>query len=98
MKDPYVFKYYNLIVKVPEWIGKDQAKFLQTKILEPLDTDYRFRATNSVVNHKTPWKEVFAWYPVKTKRGVRVWSKKVMKRKNALGHTEYASIFDVLAD
>lgn len=52
-----------------------------------------------------PWREVFAWWPVKTVTGHGVWWKKVYKRKvwvvwgtgfHMEPETQYATAFDLL--
>ena len=52
-----------------------------------------------------PWREVFAWWPVKTITGQRVWGIKIYKRKvwvvwgtgfHMEPHTQYATAFDLL--
>lgn len=52
-----------------------------------------------------PWHEVFAWKPVKTVSGKRVWWKRVYKRKvwvvwgtgfHMEPHVQYATVFDIL--
>jgi len=53
-----------------------------------------------------PWHEVFAWWPVKTISGKRVWWKKVFKRRvwvvwgqanfHMEPHVEYATAFDLI--
>ena len=52
-----------------------------------------------------PWRETFAWLPVKTISGRRVWLKKIYKQKfwAVWGHrfhmspvVEYAELFDML--
>lgn len=52
-----------------------------------------------------PWREVYAWWPVKTISGKRVWREKVFKRRiwivwGASFHMEpevqYATIFDLI--
>lgn len=54
-----------------------------------------------------PWREVFAWRPVKTITGLRVWGVKIYKRRIwvVLGtgfHTEpevqYATLFDLISE
>lgn len=54
-----------------------------------------------------PWHTVFAWWPVKTITGRRIWWEKVMKRKiwvawgigfHVEPHVEYATLFEVLND
>jgi len=54
-----------------------------------------------------PWREVFAWWPVKTITGQRLWWTKVMKRKvwvvwgvgfHMEPEVEYATLFEVIAD
>jgi hypothetical protein len=54
-----------------------------------------------------PWHTVFAWLPVKTITGRRIWWEKVMKRKiwvtwgsgfHVEPHVEYATLFEVLND
>jgi hypothetical protein len=54
-----------------------------------------------------PWHEVYAWFPVKTITGKRVWMKKVFKRKvwivwgtgfHMEPETQYATAFDMLND
>ena len=51
------------------------------------------------------WREVFAWWPIKTINGRYVWLKKVYKQRYwaVLGagfhmepHVEYAELFDIL--
>lgn len=52
-----------------------------------------------------PWHEVFAWWPVKTVSGKRIWWKKVFKRKvwivwgtgfHMEPETQYGTAFDIL--
>ncbi len=52
-----------------------------------------------------PWREVFAWLPVKTVGGKKIWGRKVYKRKvwvvwgtgfHMEPQVEYAELFDVL--
>ena len=52
-----------------------------------------------------PWREVFAWWPVKTVTGHGVWWKKVYKRKvwvvwgtgfHMEPEVQYAELFDIL--
>jgi hypothetical protein len=52
-----------------------------------------------------PWKEVLAWWPVKTVNGEYVWGEKVFKRKvwvvwgtgfHMEPETQYATIFDLI--
>lgn len=52
-----------------------------------------------------PWREVFAWLPVRTVSGKQVWGKKVFKRKvwvvwgtgfHMEPLTQYATAFDLL--
>lgn len=52
-----------------------------------------------------PWYEVFAWYPVRTINGKRVWWKKIFKRKiwviwgtgfHMEPEVQYATAFDLL--
>lgn len=52
-----------------------------------------------------PWKLWFAWHPVKTKSGERVWGKRVYRRcintyvdYEDWKRYEYADIFDVLGE
>lgn len=54
-----------------------------------------------------PWMEVFAWLPVKTIGGKRVWLQKVYKRKfwavwgngfHMEPEVEYGELFDILAE
>lgn len=72
--------------------------------------DYQFRRmeiTSRIYNGCDcyPWMEVFAWLPVKTIGGKRVWLSKVYKRKfwavwgngfHMEPEVEYAELFDVL--
>lgn len=49
------------------------------------------------------WKETFAWLPVTTITGKRVWLKKVFKRRvkmfiNQKIETQYATAFDMFKD
>ncbi len=53
-----------------------------------------------------PWREAFAWLPVKTVTGLRVWGTKIYKRKvwvvwgtgfHMEPETQYATIFEILA-
>ena len=53
-----------------------------------------------------PWREVFAWWPVKTIAGRYVWGRKVYKRKfwvvwgtgfHMEPHVEYGNVFDILS-
>jgi len=52
-----------------------------------------------------PWREVYAWLPVKTITGQRIWREKVFKRKVWLvwgvgfhmePETQYATMFELL--
>lgn len=52
-----------------------------------------------------PWREVFAYWPVKTISGKRIWLRKVYKQKywavwgtgfHTEPHVEYGELFDVL--
>lgn len=52
-----------------------------------------------------PWREVFAWWPVKTVTGQRAWGIKIYKRKvwvvwgtgfHMEPETQYATAFDLL--
>lgn len=52
-----------------------------------------------------PWKEVYAWLPVKTINGEYVWREKVFKRKvwivwgtgfHMEPHVQYATMFDLI--
>ena len=52
-----------------------------------------------------PWREVYAWLPVKTVSGSYVWGEHVFKRKiwvvwgtgfHMEPHVEYATIFDLI--
>lgn len=54
-----------------------------------------------------PWHEVFAWWPVKTITGKRVWWEKVQKRKvwvvwgtgfHMEPHVQYATLFEMLTN
>jgi len=54
-----------------------------------------------------PWREVFAWFPVKTITGNRVWMEKVFKRKvwivwgisfHMEPEVEYATFLEIIAD
>ena len=54
-----------------------------------------------------PWLEVFAFWPVKTISGKRVWLRKIYKQRfwavwgkgfHMEPHVEYAELFEVLAD
>ena len=54
-----------------------------------------------------PWREVFAWWPVKTVTGKRVWGKRIYKRRiwavwGTGFHMEpivqYGTAFDILSD
>lgn len=55
-----------------------------------------------------PWREVFAWWPVRVNNGQYIWLQKVYKRRfwvvwgqsfHMEPHVEYAaSLFDILAD
>lgn len=54
-----------------------------------------------------PWKEHFAWWPVKTITGLRAWGVKIYKRKvwvvwgtgfHMEPHIQYATLFEVLSD
>ena len=54
-----------------------------------------------------PWREVFAWWPVRTISGRRVWLKKVYKQKywavwgagfHMEPRVEYGTVFDILKD
>ena len=52
-----------------------------------------------------PWREVFAWWPVKTISGKLVWARKIYKRRywavwgtgfHMEPQVEYAELFDIL--
>lgn len=52
-----------------------------------------------------PWHEVFAWWPVKTIYGERIWGEKILKRKvwvvwgtgfHMEPHVQYATAFDLI--
>lgn len=52
-----------------------------------------------------PWRQTFAWLPVKTILGHRVWGKKIYKRRywviwgntfHMEPHVEYATLFELL--
>lgn len=52
-----------------------------------------------------PWREVYAWWPVKTIYGERVWGERVFKRKVWISwghgfhmepHVQYATAFDLI--
>jgi hypothetical protein len=52
-----------------------------------------------------PWREVFAWWPVKTVTGKRVWWRKIYKRKvwvvwgtgfHMEPHVQFADVFEIL--
>ncbi len=54
-----------------------------------------------------PWREVYAWWPVKTISGKHVWRRKIYKRKVWLvwgtgfhmePETQYAELFEILKD
>lgn len=54
-----------------------------------------------------PWREIYAWFPVKTITGKRVWMEKVYKRKfwivwgtgfHMEPEVEYATLFEILGD
>ena len=54
-----------------------------------------------------PWREVYAWLPVKTIAGKYVWRKEIYKRKIwvTYGHSfhmepivQYATMFDIIKD
>ncbi len=54
-----------------------------------------------------PWREVFAWWPVKTITGQRVWGVKIHKRRvwvvwgtgfHMEPAVQYATLFEILAD
>lgn len=54
-----------------------------------------------------PWREVFAWWPVKTITGQRVWGVKIHKRRvwvvwgtgfHMEPEVQYATLFEILAD
>lgn len=54
-----------------------------------------------------PWREVFAWWPVRTISGRRVWLKPVYKQKywavwgtgfHMEPRVEYGTVFDILKD
>jgi len=54
-----------------------------------------------------PWREVYAWWPVKTVSGRRVWGRKIFKRRvwvvwgtgfHMEPETQYAELFDILSD
>ena len=54
-----------------------------------------------------PWREVFAFVPVKTISGKNIWLRKVYKRRfwavwgtgfHMEPHVEYAELFDILAE
>jgi hypothetical protein len=52
-----------------------------------------------------PWREAFAWFPVKTITGLRAWGVKIYKRKvwvvwgtgfHMEPETQYATLFEIL--
>lgn len=52
-----------------------------------------------------PWREIFAWWPVKTSKGKKVWWRKVYKRRvwvvwgtgfHMEPSIQYAELFDIL--
>lgn len=52
-----------------------------------------------------PWREVFAWWPVKTTKGKRIWWRKIYKRKvwvmwgtgfHMEPEVQYSELFDIL--
>jgi hypothetical protein len=52
-----------------------------------------------------PWREVYAWWPVKTVTGRHIWGKKIWKRKvwvvwgtgfHMEPHVQYATVFDII--
>lgn len=54
-----------------------------------------------------PWREVYAWFPVKTIGGRTVWMQRVYKRRfwivwgnsfHMEPEVEYAELFDIIAD
>lgn len=54
-----------------------------------------------------PWREVYAWWPVKTISGKHVWRQKIYKRKvwivwgtgfHMEPETQYAELFEILKD
>ena len=54
-----------------------------------------------------PWYETFAWFPVKTITGKRIWMEKVFRRKiwvvwgtgfHMEPEVEFATFFEILAD
>jgi hypothetical protein len=54
-----------------------------------------------------PWREVYAWFPVRTITGRRIWMDRVFKRKIWLvwgtgfhvePEVEYATLFEILTD
>ena len=54
-----------------------------------------------------PWREVYAWWPVKTISGKTVWRRKIYKRKvwvvwgtgfHMEPETQYAELFEILKD
>jgi hypothetical protein len=54
-----------------------------------------------------PWREVYAWWPVKTISGKYVWRRKIYKRKvwivwgtgfHMEPETQYAELFEILKD
>ena len=54
-----------------------------------------------------PWREVFAWWPVKTITGQRAWGVKIHKRRvwvvwgtgfHMEPEVQYATLFEILAD
>ena len=53
-----------------------------------------------------PWREVYAWWPVKTINGERVWAERLFKRRvwvvwgtgfHMEPETQYATVFDLIA-
>jgi hypothetical protein len=49
-----------------------------------------------------PWREVFAWLPHRTITGKTVWLKKVYKRRvlitfHLTPHTQWATLFEIMA-
>jgi hypothetical protein len=54
-----------------------------------------------------PWREVYAWWPIKTISGKTVWRRKIYKRKvwivwgtgfHMEPETQYAEFFEILKD
>lgn len=54
-----------------------------------------------------PWREVFAWLPVRTITGQRIWMEKIYKRRvwivwgngfHMEPEVQYATLFEILAD